>query len=103
MRDGIRLISQGAVGRKRLRQDASETSSTILVTCADSYEIRREARRGWVCCAGFANAPIPYRTRPQISQHHVRSLTRKKLNRPAVGSLRVGPVQKLMALPTKRD
>ena len=45
MRDGIRLISQGAVGRKRLRQDASETSSTILVKCADSYEIRRESRR----------------------------------------------------------
>jgi hypothetical protein len=46
VRDGIRLISQGAVGRKRLRQDASETSATILVKCADSYEIRRKARSG---------------------------------------------------------
>jgi hypothetical protein len=46
VRDGMRLISQGAVGRKRLRQDASETSATILVKCADSYEIRRKARSG---------------------------------------------------------
>jgi hypothetical protein len=35
----------------RRRQDASETSSTILAKRADSYEIRREAQRGWVCCA----------------------------------------------------
>jgi hypothetical protein len=36
---------------RRLRQDASETNSTILVNYADSYEIRRKARSGWVCCA----------------------------------------------------
>jgi hypothetical protein len=35
----------------RRRQDASETSSTILVTRADSYEIRGEARGLRVGCA----------------------------------------------------
>lgn len=35
----------------RRRQDASKTTSTILVNRADSYEIRRTARSGRVCCA----------------------------------------------------
>ena len=35
----------------RRRQDASETTSTILVNRADSYEIRRTVRSGSVSCA----------------------------------------------------